>query len=49
LLLDPAYLHFTVLGIGLECGFNSKTSFNRIFKEITEKTPSEYKNSLQKK
>lgn len=42
-LLIPKYDHFTVLGIGLECGFNSKSSFNRIFKEETGLTPSEYK------
>jgi len=45
-LADPAYEHFTVLGIGLECGFNSKTSFNRIFKEETGLTPTEYKRNL---
>lgn len=45
-LLDPALSHYTVLGIGLECGFNSKTSFNRIFKEETGLTPSEYKNRI---
>jgi AraC-like DNA-binding protein len=46
LLLDPTYNHLTILGIAFECGFNSKTSFNRIFKEHTGFTPSEYKNSL---
>ncbi len=40
---DPAYKHYTVLAIGLDCGFNSKTSFNRIFKEETGLTPSEFK------
>lgn len=43
MLNNPKYNNFTVLGIGLECGFNSKTSFNRIFKEETGFTPSEYK------
>ena len=36
----------TLLGIALDSGFNSKSSFNRIFKDITGLTPSEYKNSL---
>ena len=34
--------HSTLLGIGLEAGFNSKASFNRCFKKQTGKTPSEY-------
>ncbi|QGY44067.1 helix-turn-helix domain-containing protein [Maribellus comscasis] len=46
-LADPLYKHYTLLGIALECGFNSKTSFNRIFKEETGVTPSHYKKSLQ--
>ena len=33
---------FTILAIALECGFNSKASFNRIFKQKTGSTPSEY-------
>ena len=33
---------FTFLAIALECGFNSKASFNRIFKQKTGLTPSEY-------
>ena len=46
MLVNPAYNHFTVLGIGLECGFNSKTSFNRIFKDETGFTPTEYKRTV---
>jgi AraC-like DNA-binding protein len=42
-LLDPNFSNYSVLGIGLDCGFNSKTSFNRIFKEETGYTPSEFK------
>lgn len=34
----------TLIGIAYDCGFNSKSSFNRIFKKMTGKTPSEYKN-----
>ncbi|MCX6219242.1 helix-turn-helix transcriptional regulator [Spirosoma sp.] len=33
---------FTLLGIAFESGFNSKTTFNRIFKEHTGQSPSEY-------
>jgi AraC-like DNA-binding protein len=39
---DPKYANLTLLGIALECGFNSKASFNRIFKQITNQTPTEY-------
>ncbi|TGE23087.1 helix-turn-helix domain-containing protein [Hymenobacter metallicola] len=34
--------HLTLLGIAFECGFNSKTTFNRIFKQIAGVAPSEY-------
>jgi len=41
-LSDPAYQHYSILGIAMDCGFNSKTSFNRIFKEETGQTPTEF-------
>ncbi|WP_208864629.1 helix-turn-helix domain-containing protein [Mucilaginibacter gossypiicola] len=47
-MLDPAFAHITLLGIALESGFNSKSSFNRIFKQLTGKSPAEYKNEPQK-
>ena len=40
---DPKYDHITLLGISFECGFNSKTTFNRVFKNITGKTPFQFK------
>jgi putative ABC transport system permease protein len=45
---DPGYDHITLLGIAFESGFNSQSSFNRIFKQITGKSPVEYKNNLKK-
>ncbi len=45
---DPAYDRLTLVGIAYESGFNSKRTFNRVFKEMTGKTPVEYKNSLRK-
>lgn len=39
---DPKYSNLTLLGIAMECGFNSKASFNRIFKQLTSQTPTEY-------
>jgi AraC-like DNA-binding protein len=44
-LADPAYNHFSVLAISMDCGFNSKSSFNNAFKKITGTTPSEYRKS----
>ena len=46
-LASPDFAHYSFLGIGLECGFNSKASFNRVFKEYTGQTPSQYKQNLQ--
>ncbi len=34
--------HLTLVGIAIECGFNSKTTFQRVFKEITGMRPSEF-------
>ena len=45
---NPAYDHITLLGIAYESGFNSKSTFNRIFKQVTGKSPVEYKADLKK-
>jgi AraC-like DNA-binding protein/putative Mn2+ efflux pump MntP len=44
---DSSYDKYTLLAIAFESGFNSKTSFNRIFKKATNLSPSEYKKQLQ--
>ena len=36
----------TLLGIALDCGFNSKATFNRAFKKSTSLSPKEYINKL---
>ncbi|MBC6606717.1 helix-turn-helix transcriptional regulator [Hymenobacter sp. BT188] len=42
-LANPADVaRLTLLGIAFECGFNSKTTFNRIFKQFTGAAPSEF-------
>jgi len=45
---DPAYDHITLLGIAYDSGFNAKSTFNRIFKEMTGMSPAEYKTRLKK-
>jgi YesN/AraC family two-component response regulator len=40
---DPAYSHLKIIEIAYESGFNSKATFNRVFKKSTGKSPSEYK------
>ncbi|MDF9800590.1 AraC-like DNA-binding protein [Catalinimonas alkaloidigena] len=42
-LIDSQYAKYTLLGIALESGFNSKSTFNHIFKKFTRHTPMEYK------
>jgi len=38
--------NLTLLGIAFECGFNSKSAFNRVFRQFTGMTPSEYRKNL---
>ena len=45
---DPKNRHLTLLALAFECGFNSKSSFNRYFKKATGQTPSEYFSALPK-
>lgn len=40
---NAEFENYTLVAIGLEAGFNSKTAFNTAFKKFTRKTPSEYK------
>ena len=43
LLNDDDFCRYTVVSIGLECGFNSKSTFYSAFKKFTSKTPSEFR------
>lgn len=43
-LSDEKYKHMSILGIALECGFNSEASFYRIFRKNTGLSPNEYIN-----
>jgi AraC-like DNA-binding protein len=49
LLTSKKYNNWSILAIGYECGFNSKTAFNNFFKKHTQVTPSEYKKSENNK
>lgn len=40
--------HLSVLGIAFDCGFKSKSSFNRYFKKYTGISPSEFKKNQDK-
>jgi AraC-like DNA-binding protein len=45
-LSDPENKQFTLIAIAYDCGFNSKSSFNKIFKKNTGLTPSEFIKSI---
>jgi len=41
-LLNDKNKHMSILGIALECGFNSKSTFNLVFKKQTGITPNQF-------
>lgn len=44
---DERYRHLTLYGIALQCGFKNKSTFYKVFKEITGMTPLTYLRSRQ--
>lgn len=42
-LTNPDFSKYTMVAIGLEAGFNSKSAFHNVFKKVTGKTPMQYK------
>ena len=48
MLENDKHKQLSLLGIAQECGFNSKATFNRVFKKLTHLSPTEYlKTQLQ--
>lgn len=43
----PENKKYTFLALAYDCGFNSKSAFNRFFKKITDLSPSEYLKSIK--
>ena len=46
-LLNEDYKNYTIMGIALESGFNSKSTFNAVFKKFANETPSAFKKRQQ--
>lgn len=42
-LIDERYKNLTLMGIAMESGFNSRSTFHSVFKKFTGQTPSAYK------
>ena len=47
-LVSQDYQNLTLYGIALQCGFKNKSTFYKVFKEITSFTPKDYINSSYK-
>lgn len=48
-LLDTKFEHLTIVAIAFDSGFNSKSTFNSIFKQQTDTTPSKWRSEQIKK
>lgn len=48
LIAIPKNQQYTLMALAYDCGFNSKSSFNRYFKKITGQTPSQYVKGIGK-
>ncbi len=46
LLMAKQHQNLSILGIAFECGFQSKSAFNKAFKKITRQTPLQFANSF---
>ena len=46
-LLNPDFSNYTITAIGLEAGFNSRSSFYEVFKKATGTTPFVYKKEMR--
>jgi AraC-like DNA-binding protein len=46
LMIDPKKQNYNLLGMALEAGFKSKSTFNLIFKRFTGLTPTEYRKNI---
>ncbi len=46
MMADGKHSHLSLLGMALDCGFNSKATFNRVFKNMTGQSPSDYLKSI---
>ena len=42
-LQDPSKDHLSILAIAYDCGFNSKATFNRVFKRVAGQSPSSFR------
>ena len=47
LMVDPQAEKYNMLGLALEAGFKSKSTFNLIFKRFTGLTPTEYRKNIR--
>jgi AraC-like DNA-binding protein len=47
-LKSPDFDHRTIMSIAYDSGFNSKSTFNSLFKKHTGHTPSQFKKNLEK-
>ncbi len=43
---EGQHKQLSLLGIAYDCGFNSKATFNRVFKKLTQSSPTEFLNSI---
>lgn len=46
MLKENKHEQLSLLGIAQNCGFNSKATFNRVFKKLTNHSPTEYLNQM---
>ena len=43
---QPEIVNLTIAGVAFECGFSSQATFQRIFKQVTGQSPSEFRKSV---